>query len=133
MAFINILDIIYPVGSFYISNNNISPASIIGGTWTKISNAVLRGADSTGYIGSDTHTLTEEEMPKHTHNAHACGVGRGSLSQTIADGYALLRSVDLSDLYSSGPEYRQIEKTGNSQPHSIIQRSYNCHIWYRVS
>ena len=31
--FVNLMDVIYPVGSIYITTNAISPADSIGGTW----------------------------------------------------------------------------------------------------
>ena len=68
MAWINLLERIYPVGSVYISTLQTSPSSVIGGTWTQVTDAVLRGSDSTGYTGSDTHTLSVDEMPAHRHN-----------------------------------------------------------------
>ena len=67
MAWINLLETIYPVGSVYISTLQTSPSSTIGGTWTQVIDAVVRGATSTGYGGSDTHTLTISEMPAHKH------------------------------------------------------------------
>lgn len=67
MTWINLLETIYPVGSVYISTLQISPSSTIGGTWRQITDAVLRGSNSTGYTGSDTHTLTVDEMPTHRH------------------------------------------------------------------
>lgn len=73
--FINILELVYPVGSFYLSNNSISPAESIGGTWTQIENAVLRGATSTGYTGADTHSITSSEMPAHNHTASTSSAG----------------------------------------------------------
>lgn len=35
-SYVNLLDIVYPVGSVFISNNSVSPADSIGGTWTKL-------------------------------------------------------------------------------------------------
>lgn len=67
MSWINILNIVYPVGSIYCSTTNISPASSIGGSWTQIENAALRSGDSVGYTGSDTHAITKQEMPVHNH------------------------------------------------------------------
>ncbi len=32
----NLADILYPVGSIYMSVNNVNPASLIGGTWKQI-------------------------------------------------------------------------------------------------
>ena len=65
--FVNLLDIVYPVGSIYQSMNATSPADFIGGTWTKIK-TFLYGADTAQETGGEvTHTLTKEEMPKHNH------------------------------------------------------------------
>lgn len=40
--FVNLLDIVYPVGSIYISVNNVSPANSVGGIWEKIEGRFLR-------------------------------------------------------------------------------------------
>lgn len=34
--YVNLMDIVYPVGSVFISNNSVSPADSIGGTWTRL-------------------------------------------------------------------------------------------------
>lgn len=62
------IDIIHPVNSIYMSNVSTSPATLFGGTWTQLTNAVLRAAAGYGYGGSDTHTLTINEMPSHNHS-----------------------------------------------------------------
>lgn len=70
MSYINLLDVIYPVGSIYLSRQNVSPAQLIGGTWETIDEAVIRCSSSNIgiYLGEDTHTLTVEEMPSHNHH-----------------------------------------------------------------
>ena len=35
MAFINLLDVVYPIGTILETSSNVSPASTIGGTWNK--------------------------------------------------------------------------------------------------
>ena len=71
MAYINILEAIYPIGAMYLSIQNTSPAEIIGGTWSKIEGQYLIGADdnyevtSTG--GTTNYTLTTNNMPSHYH------------------------------------------------------------------
>lgn len=71
MVWINILDTLFPIGSVYFSINNTSPATKIGGTWIQITNAVIRASNTIGYSGSDTHTITLNEMPSHYHNYQA--------------------------------------------------------------
>lgn len=62
----------WPVGSIYIAYNHTSPASLFGGTWTRIENAFLWGVGSSASIGAtggeQTHTLSESEMPRHKHD-----------------------------------------------------------------
>lgn len=64
-----LLNLIYPIGSLYMSVNNVSPQSFIGGTWERIQDRFLLAAGSTYSAGSTggsaTHTLTANEMPKH--------------------------------------------------------------------
>lgn len=63
--FINLLDIIYPVGSVYITFNETSPADTVGGTWELLENTFLySSADATGTIGGEKeHALTQQELP----------------------------------------------------------------------
>ena len=69
----SILDFVYPVGSIYLSYSHVSPATLFGGTWERISNAFLWAVDADGTIGQTggekTHTLTVNELPVHTHGA----------------------------------------------------------------
>lgn len=67
----NLVDLVYPVGSYYWSSNSTSPSTLFGGTWTQVKDRfVLAAGDSysvnaTG--GEKTHTLTVNEMPGHSH------------------------------------------------------------------
>jgi uncharacterized repeat protein (TIGR02543 family) len=80
----SMLDFIYPVGSVYISYSHVDPATMFGGTWTRIENAFLWGCDSSGTIGQTggekTHTLTIDELPAHTHGSVYSGNATGSKS-----------------------------------------------------
>lgn len=58
---------LYPVGSIYLSVNNINPSTIFGGTWVQLKDRFLLGAGDT-YTAGDTggeaeHTLTAGELP----------------------------------------------------------------------
>ncbi len=78
----------YPVGAYYISSNSTSPATLFGGTWTRINNEFLycmgdnakKPDDASSNLsvggtgGSATHkhttgdcTLTIEQIPPHNH------------------------------------------------------------------
>ena len=67
----NIFDLIYPVGSFYISAKSTNPATLFGGTWEQIQGRFLLGRSSSYPVGSmggeATHTLTDSELPLHGH------------------------------------------------------------------
>ena len=63
-------DIFYPVGAVFISRYNTSPASLYGGQWNQLADGVLGTStdhEKGTYFGSDTHTITEREMPPHAH------------------------------------------------------------------
>lgn len=69
MSWVNLLDIVYPIGAVYFSRNSTSPASIIGGSWTQIQGAVLGAIGesiSNGYGGDKTISI--DQMPKHKHS-----------------------------------------------------------------
>lgn len=78
--FVNLLDIVYPVGSIYHSMNATSPADSVGGTWTKIK-TFLYGADTANQTGGEAmHTLTIMEMPNHSHAQYVtANVGNESI------------------------------------------------------
>ena len=72
MAWINLLDLIYPIGSFYFSNQlNPSPSALIGGTWEQIKGAVLGAAGANGFAPAGNYggnlKITVEQMPAHSH------------------------------------------------------------------
>lgn len=93
-----LLDLIYPVGSIYMSTNSTSPQVFLGGEWTPIEDTFLLSAGST-YIAGDSggnathshttqgHTLTVNEIPSHNHSLNyrfvfAAGTDRAGLYQS---------------------------------------------------
>lgn len=67
----DLLNKVYPVGAIYMSVNDTTPASFLGGTWEQLEDRFLLGCGNT-YIpgltgGEATHKLTVSEMPSHTH------------------------------------------------------------------
>lgn len=76
-----IVDLIYPVGSIYMSVNSTNPASLFGGTWEQMKDRFLLGAGSTYSAGSTggaaTVSLTIDQIPAHTHAVHSRSVYSG--------------------------------------------------------
>lgn len=67
----DILEMVYPIGSIYMSVNSTNPEYLFGGTWEQLKDRFLLGAGDSynnGATGGEaTHTLTEAEMPSHSH------------------------------------------------------------------
>lgn len=66
--FVNLLDIIYPVGSLYFSTSSVSPASTVGGTWEQIKDANIAATGdkfASEYIGS--YKINKKQLPHHAH------------------------------------------------------------------
>jgi microcystin-dependent protein len=63
---------IYPVGSIYMSVNNVNPSELFGGTWQQIKDTFLLASGdvyNNGATGGEaTHTLSASEIPTHTHS-----------------------------------------------------------------
>ena len=68
-----LFDLIYPVGSIYMSTNTIDPTTIFGGTWERIKDRFLLAAgdiyDAGTTGGKSSTTLTVENLPSHSHDA----------------------------------------------------------------
>lgn len=78
----DLINTIYPVGSIYMSVISTSPQILFGGTWEQIKDTFLLasgdtyasdGDVATAQHGSATVSLTQSEMPRHTHtqNSHS--------------------------------------------------------------
>ena len=67
----DLVDVVYPVGSIYMSVNSTSPATLFGGTWQKIEDKFLL-ASGTNYTNGDTGGSADAVVVEHTHtqNAH---------------------------------------------------------------
>lgn len=81
----------HPVGSYYWSSSNTSPATLFGGTWIQVTDKFILAAGSTYTAGatggSATHnhtqasttgstTLTTNQIPAHTHGSKSLISGK---------------------------------------------------------
>lgn len=147
-----LLNLIYPVGSIYMSVNNVSPASFLGGTWVALQDRFLIGAgqqyavNSTG--GSTTHTLTTAEMPSHNHtfsgnslaaHSHNFGVFNADVSTRVdyltEEAGTNWGTSFTKGIHSSGAMAISggISSTGSSQAHSIMNPYLAVYMWKRTA
>lgn len=82
-----ILNMVYPVGSIYMSTGSTSPALLFGGGWERIEDKFLLASGPTytsgGSGGSENVTLTESNLPSHTHGFSATTGSSGSHTHNV--------------------------------------------------
>lgn len=121
------LDKYWPVNSIYISYSHTSPASLIGGTWTRLQSRFLWGTTTSGTIGAtggeQTHKLTISEMPAHTH-----AVNSRTVYSTSGSGNGLTIQK-----YGSETENPAIYETGGGAAHNNMPPYVNVAIWRRTA
>lgn len=147
--------LVYPVGSIYMSNKSTNPSSLFGGTWvswgsgrvpvgvgigTDINGNTMSfaSADKTG--GEYTHKLTIDEIPEHTHNysdgsifvgepPESCIIEDGCLNG--GDGHLLPQKE--YETVTDNSEILQTTKTGKSKYHNNVQPYITCYMWKRTA
>ena len=152
----DLLDMIYPVGSIYMSVNSTSPDVLFGGTWEEMpAGRVLLAqgesewgttyeAGSTG--GEATHQLTVGEMPSHAHTATTQVAGNHT-HKIIADQVSSIGKADSIACNQGVSQYTQkgittsggdhshvisVGNTGNNQAHNNLQPYISVYIWKRI-
>ena len=149
----------YPVGSTYLGANSSSPASLFGGSWTRIKGAYIRAgtdSDSPGWIGgSDTRTLTASNIPSLSMQVGLTSAGYVNSNKVIQSFIVNNKigplgnegmeskgcSGDPSDKQPGASDYgvgyraSSLVRYYNSsvQPISIQPKMCNLYVWYRVS
>ena len=107
-----IADVIYPVGSIYMSMADTDPSKLFGGTWSRIKDYFLLASETAGTTGGDrfiqiqpknlpphTHTIPSHQhiIPPHTHTVAISNGGAHthafSLIKTVAAGTASYRAA----------------------------------------
>lgn len=129
----NILDLIYPVNSIYISISSTNPSTLFGGTWTRLpkgkflynidsDSAIWGNGNSTG-TATNSHTLTVEQIPSHTHTVdkyYNTGVGGYYVYGSNGTGSKLTNDTG-------------INATGGGQGHSHNIPYISVYMWRRTA
>ena len=132
----------YPVGSIYMSVDNTSPASFLGGTWEQILGKFLLSSDDVltdGTIttagsyhvyssgGEATHTLKENEIPSHKHTIEG--------QKNDSAGYHHKGSQVGHPGITDGGDYwsKATTATGGGKPHNNMPPYYTVYMWRRTA
>lgn len=122
-----VFDMVYPVGSVYVSVNSTSPATLFGGTWVQIKDKFLLSAGDTYKVGATggeaTHVLTVDEMPRHNHSIDNLNVS-GSTTPYM--------TVQAQEKKGYGGNV-QTFFTGGGQAHNNMPPYIVVYIWQRTA
>ena len=132
---ISILKRVYPVGSIYIAVIETNPATTLGfGTWTAFGAGKVMVGQDTGYApfdsmkesgGSLTHTLSEAEMPSHSH------VIQGGAKTTAWEAPNLVASYQYQA--AAHTNISVSETTGSGSAHNNVQPFIVVKMWERTA
>lgn len=147
-----IIDILWPVGSVYISTDASNPSNKFGGTWSQITGGFIYGTTSTsgtkgttGNTGTTTNTgkasgntgsttLTTSQIPSHSHTYYS----------TTDSG----NTTDFGLIFDTGQgrwtAYANQEKTtvstggGGGHTHTLNSHQHTipyivCYVWKRTA
>lgn len=150
-----VIDVIYPIGSIYMSMSATNPATLFGvGTWKRISQGrMLLGADDSTYKagatgGEATHTLTVNEIPAHSHGISTSGdhnhkfygsdnnngntsEGAGKGMDTGGNGYMSRNMIYYTA--NAGAHTHTISNSGGGAAHNNMSPYLVCYIWQRTA
>lgn len=141
----NIFDLIYPVGSFYISAKSTNPGTFFGGTWEQIQGRFLLGMSSSYPAGSTggeaTHTLTTSEMPSHKGHLSSGIAGGVPLGDGNYEGYLNSSTMNAYpggnyrgwNVYAGNEMHPASEAVGGGQPHNNMPPYLSVYIWKRTA
>ena len=139
-----LINLIYPVGSIYMSVNAVDPSTLFGGTWEKIKDVFLlaSGDDysigATGGEASVTLTAAQSGLPSHNH-----GPSTADASFLITEGDALTRHTVASgsgavNMVRSPSAVLRNSNTSSasqnaSQPHENMPPYLAVNVWKRTA
>lgn len=127
----NLLNLIYPIGSIYLSISAANPETLFGGTWERIaqgqtlvgvnsSDTDFNAAGKTG--GEKAHILTIPEMPAHNHGINFSKNVGAYANPALGDGGN-----------TWGNSTNTVSNTGGGLAHNNMPPYITCYIWKRTA
>ena len=141
----SLLDMVYPVGSIYLSVSGTDPQTLFGGTWARLEDVFLlaagakHAAGSTG--GEESHTLTDREMPTHNGHLSAGIAGAAPYGKGNYEGYLNVSAMTAYvgggyrgwNVYSGNEMHPASEAAGGGQPHNNMPPYLAVYTWKRTA
>ena len=132
LEFSMIIDLIYPIGSIYMTVSDTNPFETIKfGVWEKIENRFLLASSNihmngeTG--GEENHTLTINEMPKHSRKMKYDSIGWTAIRQSSGTNGIVENTTSSYDgQYST-------EEVGNGNAHNNMPPYLAVNMWKRIA
>ena len=121
---------VYPVGSYYWSNQSQNPRDLFGGRWEQINGRFLFATKS-GYScgqtgGEEKHQLTVNEMPNHSHSTEEFArTNHGSWNHNSSGSN---KTLD----YRDDTPFSGTNSTGGDQPHNNMPPYLCAYCWRRI-
>ena len=150
-----LLELIYPVGSIYMTvDKDRDPSTFLGGTWERWGQGrVPVGVDENDTIfatagkegGEKQHTLTTSETPTHTHDISVkpdrSGYGgsiyitteRGSYVKYLPTANSTNNRIGLEAGLGSPDSVVLMSNIGGDKPHNNLQPYITCYMWKRTA
>ena len=131
----SLLDMVYPVGSIYLSVSGTDPQTLFGGTWARLEDMFLlaagakHAAGSTG--GEESHILTEPEIAPHKH-----AMAYGPESSASSTGFPYGIAAGSATNSAGGRGYASNLGTfsaGGGQPHNNMPPYLAVYTWKRTA
>ena len=142
-----IVNIVYPVGSIYMSVNDTDPSLLFHGTWERIKDRFLLASGDTYSAGSTggeaQHTLTVGEMPNHSHGVSVRVQGHDGWDSYTSLHYGVMFQKGQDATGYHGPNYTahsavvtadaNTYSSGGSKPHNNMPPYMSVYMWKRIA
>lgn len=144
----HVLNHVYPVGSIYMSMNQVDPGTLFGGTWERVQDRFLLASGSS-YIAGSTGGSANSVVVSHSHEQkdHSHGFANGDKVWTTASGstepgnqisgtakyYAATDKKDYNWRTRTTSEKPVINSTGESGVGKNMPPYLAVYVWKRIA
>ena len=138
----DLLNFIYPVGSYYWSAQPILPDELFGGEWEQIKDRFILAAGdnyATGEFGGEAeHVLTLDEIPLHAHNKLLTLANTYEITYRNAEALekgqsAAIGTKKAEETYPTGYTAINTGDAGGNQPHNNMPPYEVAYCWKRIA